>query len=405
MGWLGLKILVLSFYFRPDLSAGSFRASALVDSLRQFVSPGSQIDVITTMPNRYSSFAADPAHSPMREEHSGLTVVRIPMPSHKSGFIDQSKAFVAFARRAIKETARQDYDLVFATSGRLMTAVLAAWIARRKKAVLYLDIRDIFVDAISQILPRKIAWVAGPVFSRVEQWAINRAAKVNLVSAGFAPYFSSRYPRQRFSYFTNGIDDEFLSPEASAPSVQGSSNGSQVLTVLYAGNVGEGQGLHLIIPRLAQRMASRLRFRIIGDGGRKPALQMALAAAGVTNVELLPPVKRDELINAYRSADVLFLHLNDYDVCKTVLPSKLFEYAALGKPIWAGVSGYPAEFARSEISNSAVFRPCDVDEAVRSFAELTLRDEPRPTFVAKYARANISRALASDILTVARSPS
>lgn len=397
-----MKILVLSFYFRPDLSAGSFRAAALVAALSNLAPPGSQIDVITTLPNRYHSYAADPADSPAREEHAGLSITRIPLPQHKSGFVDQSKAFLTFARSAIKRTDGGEYDIIFATSSRLMTAVLGAWIARRQKAALYLDIRDIFVDTIKDVLPRKAAWVAGPVFFQLERWAISRAAKVNLVSAGFAQYFSSRYPRQRFSFFTNGIDEEFLTKETGESTCRATTAGDRPLTVLYAGNLGDGQGMHMIIPRLAQRMGPRVRFKIIGDGGRKPALEIALSAMGVTNVELLPPLKRDQLLKAYRAADVLFLHLNDYDAFKKVLPSKLFEYAALGKPVWAGAAGYAAEWITSEISNSAVFQPCDVNSAVRSFDTLTLADEPRPAFVAKYARANISRDMAADILAVAR---
>jgi glycosyltransferase involved in cell wall biosynthesis len=397
-----MKILVLSFYFRPDLCAGSFRATALVDALRELAPCGSQLDVITTLPNRYHSFAADLAGVPDREEHAGLSIVRIPLRQHQSGFVDQSRAFMTFARRAIQQTDGRDYDVVFATSSRLMTAVLGAWIARRKRASLYLDMRDIFVDTIKHVLPRTAAFVTGPVFARLERWTINRAAKVNLVSAGFAPYFSTRYPRQRFSYFTNGIDEEFLTRESVECARRATSAGNRPLTVLYAGNLGEGQGMHMIVPRLAQRMGSSVRFKIIGDGGRRRALEMALSAMEVTNVELLPPVRRVELLEAYRAADVLFLHLNDYDAFKKVLPSKLFEYAAVGKPVWAGVAGYAAEFVTSEISNSAVFHPCDVDGAVRSFHRLTLRNEPRTEFVAKYARGNISRALAADVLTVAR---
>ena len=47
----------------------------------------------------------------------------------------------------------------------------------------------------------------------------------------------------------------------------------------------------------------------------------ALAEEGVTNVELIPPLNRDRLIEAYQAANVLFLHLNDYDAFKKVLPS------------------------------------------------------------------------------------
>jgi glycosyltransferase involved in cell wall biosynthesis len=392
-----LRILVLSFYFRPDLCAGSFRTTPLVEALREQMPAGSQIDVVTTLPNRYHSFSVD---APQSEQQSGVSIYRIALPAHQSGMLDQSKAFLAYARGVLRQTAGQDYDLVFATSSRLMTAVLGAWMARRKRAKLYLDIRDIFVDTIKDVLPRKITWLAKPVFSLLEQWAIARADKVNLVSRGFMEYFQSRYPRQQFSFFTNGIDDEFLAAapaQASLPAEAG-----RMLTVLYAGNLGEGQGLHAIVPQLTKAMEGLVRFRIIGDGGRKRALEEALAQAGVSNVELLPPVGRAALLEAYRAADVLFLHLNDYDAFKKVLPSKLFEYAALGKPVWAGVSGYAAEFVRSEISNAALFHPCDADEAARSFASLKIQDMPRIDFIAKYAREAISRELAADILSVGR---
>ena len=214
------------------------------------------------------------------------------------------------------------------------------------------------------------------------------------MSQGFAEYFSTRYPRQHFSYFTNGIDDEFLSvsiPE-SVPWTDG------VVEVLYAGNLGEGQGLHAIIPDLAKKMQGRVRFKIIGDGGRKGALLAALVNDGVDNVELLPPMKRAQLIKAYLAADVLFLHLNDYDAFRKVLPSKLFEYGAMGKPIWAGVSGYAAEFMHTELDNSAAFHPCNAAEAERVFSQLRLQNKPRDRFAAKFSRINIANEMATDVV-------
>jgi glycosyltransferase involved in cell wall biosynthesis len=120
----------------------------------------------------------------------------------------------------------------------------------------------------------------------------------------------------------------------------------------------------------------------------------------VRNVELCAPMNRSELLDAYRRADVLFLHLNNLDAFKKVLPSKVFEYAAMGKPVWAGVAGFSAEFVRTEIANAAVFPPCDVDAAIRAFETLRLEDAPRPAFVAKYARTNINSAMANEIIAI-----
>lgn len=392
-----MKILVLSFYYTPDLCAGSFRAAALVDALLNCLPSNSQIDVVTTLPNRYSSFSVD---APAIENHPGLHVRRIALPLHQSGMIDQSKAFLTFYRQVMKHVDGRDYDLVFGTSGRLMTAVMAARVAKKKKVFLYLDIRDIFVDTVKDVLPRYLALAIKPVFSWLENWAVKRADKVNLVSRGFEGYFKKRYPQQQLSFFTNGIDTEFLN--AARKTAQYSSQNAGLVTVLYAGNLGEGQGLHAILPALAKKLHGRVVFKVIGDGGRKEALRRALADAGVENVVLLPPIKRDALIQEYLKADVLFLHLNDYDAFKKVLPSKIFEYAAMGKPVWAGVSGYPAEFIEAEVANAAVFKPCDVDGAVAAFQRLELKDTVRLDFIRKFSRANIMQAMAADICTVAQ---
>ena len=394
-----MRILVISFYFRPDLSAGSFRATALVSALQARVPAGSQIDVFTTLPNRYHSFTAD---APSMEEQDGLRISRIAIPKHRGGMLDQSNAYIRYFFNVLARTAGRQYDIVFVTSGRLMSTVLGALISRRKNTRLYLDIRDIFVDTIKDVLPGGVAWALTPIFSVLEGWAIRRADKVNLVSAGFAEYFRARYPLRRFSYFTNGIDDEFMAAAPNESSAAPGGANKLPLTVVYAGNLGEGQGLHAIIPGLAKAMESRVRFKIIGDGARRRALEASIAEYGVTNVEVLLPVNREALLSAYRSSDVLFLHLNDYDAFKKVLPSKVFEYAALGKPVWAGVAGYAAKFVASEISNSAVFHPCDVAGAVRAFDTLEIKDAPRKDFLEKYARAKISLDLAEDILGVAR---
>jgi glycosyltransferase involved in cell wall biosynthesis len=110
---------------------------------------------------------------------------------------------------------------------------------------------------------------------------------------------------------------------------------------------------------------------------------------------------RDRLIEEYRAAEVLFLHLNDYKAFAQVLPSKLFEYAAMGKPILAGVTGYPAEFVSREIDHAAVFKPCDAAAAESALSTLVLKDQRRERFLARFSRAELTAKLAADVLSVA----
>ncbi len=384
-----MRILVLSFYYQPDLCAGSFRCTALVEELKKY--SNCEIDIITTLPNRYATFSVK---AKKIEKVDNVTIHRVSMPSHKSGITDQAKAFFTYYREAKKIVANETYDAVYATSSRLFTAFLGARIANQKHLPLYLDIRDIFVDTIKDVLSPKVAFIAKPLFSIIERYTFKRAQRINLVSEGFKEYFEQRYPKTDFRWYMNGIDKEFLETETIE---QVRESQSQVLQVTYAGNIGEGQGLHKILPQLAKALAGRVEFNVIGDGGRRKQLISALAEAGVTNVKLLPPVNRSELIACYQKSDILFLHLNDYPAFKKVLPSKIFEYAAMGKPIWAGVSGYSANFLNAEVGNVSVFEPGEHQQAVIGLETLDMSLTKRDFFLTKYSRENIMAQMAKDL--------
>lgn len=64
---------------------------------------------------------------------------------------------------------------------------------------------------------------------------------------------------------------------------------------------------------------------------------------------MVDPVSREEIIDEYMDSDILFIHLNDLPVFEKVVPSKIFELAAIEKPILAGVNGYPREFLSTKI--------------------------------------------------------
>jgi glycosyltransferase involved in cell wall biosynthesis len=389
-----LKILCLCFYFEPDLSAGSFKNSALAAELARQLPTGSQVDVITTWPNRYASFSTD---APEDESRQNMRIRRIRLPAHQNGMVDQSRSFITYARGVLRYTRDESYDLVYASSSRLMMSVLGAWVSRQQNIPLYLDIRDLFVDTIKDVLPGNLTKIAMPVLAQLEKWAVQSACHINVVSGGFVPYFSRHYTDRKLSQFTNGIDQEFM--EVVPDQVHRINK--VIPEVLYAGNMGEGQGLHHIIPALAKRFEGRLTFRLVGAGGRQDKLEQALTEKGVTNVTLQAPVSRSTLLNLYEQADILFLHLNNFDAFKKVLPSKVFEYGALGKPIWAGVGGYAAEFIQTHLDNAAVFAPCDVEAAVKSFNRLELRIQPRTKFVEQFSRRSIVERMAKEIINFA----
>jgi glycosyltransferase involved in cell wall biosynthesis len=388
-----MRILFLTFYFEPDLCAGSFRNTSLFKELCSQINAGDFIHVITTQPNRYKTFKSN---GEKVEKGENYEINRIKIPEHSSKMFDQAKSFFAFYRKTLKLVKKRDYDLVYASSSRLFTAFLGQTIATSKRIPLYLDIRDIFVDTIKDVLgSRKILQKPVAVFAKhIEKYTFTNAQHINLVSEGFKSYFL-KYPKPTYTYYTNGIDDEFVNLNNNAKSIN-----SKPIVITYAGNIGSGQGLEKIIPLAAKKLGNKYLFRIIGDGGMKKMLIQKIEEEGVKNVEIIDPVSRTLLIEYYNESTFLFLHLNDYEAFKKVLPSKIFEYGAFDKPIIAGVSGYSADFIRENLSNYILFNPTDVDDLVKYIESFKIVYFKRDFFIQKYSRKMIMKDMAHSILSI-----
>lgn len=385
------RILYLSFYFEPDLCAGSFRNSPLAQELARQLTGKAEIDVITTLPNRYGTFDAS---APEFEERENLRINRILIPKHKSGFADQINSFKTYFLATKKIINGRKYDMVFASSSRLFTAYLGYTIAKKQGIPLYLDVRDIFIDTMKDVLKNfTIKTIVLPILKVIEKRVFNYASHINLISGGFKEYFN-KFKGPVYTSFPNGIDPEFLNLPATPPSER-----SQRL-ITYAGNLGEGQGLHIIVPQAAKALGNGYKFLIIGDGGVKYKLIDEIERLGVTNVELRNPVPRRELLKIYNDSDFLFLHLNDYDAFKKVLPSKIFELGAYDKPIIAGVAGFANQFIADHIGNKILFLPGQVDDMVSQLNNYAYHTEFREEFKDKFKRSAINEVMARSIIKI-----
>ena len=384
------KILFLSFYFEPDLCAGSFRNSPLAHELaEQARRKNIQIDVITTLPNRYSTYSTSALEY---EEFENLTITRVQIPTHQSGVKDQINSFRSYYSEVKRLVEEKQYNLVYASSSRLFTAYLGYRIASQRKIPLYLDIRDIFVDTIKDVFSNPLIKACVlPIMKTIEKRTFNYASHINLISGGFRTYFST-YRNANFSEYSNGIDPVFLNAKKKIKSTD-----VWPKLVVYAGNIGEGQGLHKIVPQAARVLGNNFKFRVIGDGGAK--LKLIDAVKGLENVELIPPVNREKLIEEYNDADFLFMHLNDYDAFKKVLPSKVFELGVFPKPLIAGVNGYSRKFVTENLPESIIVDPCDglqLASELKSYKYHQVLD--RSEFIDKFKRQIINKKMAESIL-------
>ena len=386
-----MKILYLTFYFEPDLCAGSFRNTPIAKQLSNTLKSTDKIHVITTLPNRYISYQVEAQD--MQRYAENLIVNRIQVPLHSSDLFGQIKTFISYFFATLRLIKNEQYDIVFSSSSRLFTAFLGAYIARNRRIPLYLDIRDIFKETIIDVLKKKyILFFLSPLLTFIENYTFGYAKHINLVSKGFQQYFS-KYKQAKFSFYTNGIDDEFMHTKPTT------NHDNYPKTILYAGNLGEGQGLHTIVPKAAEALGNKYVFKIIGDGGVKHKLVEEINNRKLKNVEIINPVNRKELIKYYEDADFLFVHLNDYPAFEKVLPSKIFEYGAYDKPMIAGVGGYAATFIKENVENHILFSSGDAESMVDQIQKFDLKYYIRHNFVNKFSRDNIVKDIVVSIIS------
>jgi glycosyltransferase involved in cell wall biosynthesis len=206
-----------------------------------------------------------------------------------------------------------------------------------------------------------------------------------------------KYTNCSLSFYSNGIDSIFLDNKKEHPFLNKNKR-----TIIYAGNIGEGQGLDRIIPKIAKVMENEFSFIIYGDGGAKQKLINAISELNINNIEIHNPINRSLLIEEYSKADFLFLHLNNHKAFERVLPSKLFEYGAFNKPIIAGVAGYAADFINENLPNTILFDPCDYNDLYNKLINYNYVKVVRSDFEANFSRKKINEEMAKSIIYLVR---
>jgi glycosyltransferase involved in cell wall biosynthesis len=392
-----LKIVFFTFYYPPDLCAGSFRAIALAQALSKRMKNDDELHIITTHPNRYENHRVKASDI---EVHGNITIHRISVPSHKSGMFSQARTFVTYALASYKLCNKLNPDFLIGTTSRLMTGVLTGLSARKLGCKYFIDLRDIFSETISDIFSQKnklLGSISKKTFSLLERWLFNKATGVNVVSEGFPEYFQTMgIDTSNWSFFPNGVDKIFTN----LPFIE-NKRSKEITTVLYIGNIGTGQGLENILPATAKYLGNKYRFLVIGGGGATSKLINAIKNNNVDNIEILAPIKREKLIKYYEEADILFVHLNDIPAFQRVLPSKIFEYAALRKPIVAGLSGYSAKFILDNVPYATIFNSGDVEgcvDAIKKAETLEIKDKNSDIFIEKFSLEKIMNKMAKHIL-------
>ncbi|MDR2372503.1 MAG: glycosyltransferase [Bifidobacteriaceae bacterium] len=262
---------------------------------------------------------------------------------------------------------RRPIDLVMA-SGNPFAAFAAAYRFHRRASVPYvLDYRD------SWILDQFTGAQRFPDRSRQARWErrlIAAAAQVWFVNPATLEWHAARYPQAaaRFRVVANGWDPESLAPPAPSGSASpatpsdavspagGAGGGGRPLTFGYLGTITAKVPVAQLLEgwRLAKAdglTPADARLVVAGYLGyfggrpdqRRDPTAAALEAARPDGVEFVGPVPKGEVAAFYAALDGLVLAI---DAGPHVTTGKVFEYAALGKPI---VSVHPPEADASRV--------------------------------------------------------
>jgi len=112
---------------------------------------------------------------------------------------------------------------------------------------------------------------------------------------------------------------------------------------------------------------------LIGSGAAKGQLQQHALEEKLDNI-IFAGRQDKKLIPGFLSiSNACLVHLRKTELFKTVLPSKIFESAAIAKPIILGVEGYAAEFLKKANAGTCI-EPENAEHLVQSVENLA--DDP-----------------------------
>ena len=115
----------------------------------------------------------------------------------------------------------------------------------------------------------------------------------------------------------------------------------------YCGVIGMAHDLEVVL-RAAKHFQGnsddRVVFLLVGDGACLDELRSGAERAALRNVVFTGNVPKQCVPELLALSDVCLVHLRAAEAFTAVMPSKIFEAAAMAKPIILGVRGFAAEF-------------------------------------------------------------
>ena len=138
-----------------------------------------------------------------------------------------------------------------------------------------------------------------------------------------------------------------------------------------------------------------IHFLFLGSGAEKENLFNLKEKLALKNVTMLDSVPKNKVGMYISILDVGLVNLKKSTTFKSVIPSKIFELAAMHKPILLGVEGESKELIESYGIGES-YEPENKEEFINKVKKLKTeknKEYPFDTFVADFKRNNIAKQM------------
>ncbi len=340
-----MKILFLSHYFPPEVNAP---ASRTFEHCVRWARAGHNVTVVTCAPNCPDGAVFPGYRNRLRrqvEEIDGVRVVRVwTYLAPNSGTTRRIVNYLSYMFAAVLASIRLPRpDVVVATSPQFFcgwAGVIVSWLKWRP---LVLEIRDIWPESIRAVGAMRNGLLLR-LLERLERWMYRAADHIVAVGQGYRDEILKKVDvRDRISVITNGVDLSLFDPAGLNGEVRQQYGLEGRFVCSYVGTIGMAHGLEVVVEaaRLLKEEGRRdVAFLIVGDGARRQHLADAAKRLGVDDMVLFTGRQAKERMPAILAgSDACLIHLRGCELFGTVIPSKIFETMAMGRPIIMGVDG------------------------------------------------------------------
>ncbi|MBN2022637.1 MAG: glycosyltransferase family 4 protein [Pirellulales bacterium] len=374
-----MRILYVSQYFPPEMGAPSAR---VYDMARNWVAQGHEVTVLTAFAHHPVGVKApeDRGVITRRETVDGIDVVRTYVYAAPNRGI--ARRMLSYASFMMSATAIGFFrvrrpDVVIATSPQLLCGVAGYLLACLLRRPFVFEVRDLWPESIlaTAVVQRENAFIRA--LKAVARHLYRRCDRIVAVGEGYATGIHALYGIDpgKMSIIHNGIDASLFRPGPRDNDVRREYGWGDKFVALYLGTHGLAHGLESVL-RAARTMRDdpNTLFVLVGEGAEKDRLKALAAEWGLPNVQFIDQQPRRRVVDFYAACDVGVVCLRDAPRFQEVLPSKIFEYFGMERPIVLGVSGEAAKLVRRADAGVCV-PPEDSDALVAAIQQLA--DAPR----------------------------